>query len=317
MKHAFLVSIAIAALLAAPCAAQDATPAYRPPADIATLSGTIIADGSTNTGPITQTAAEDFSRIAPKVRISVDQTGSGGGFARFCRGETSLQNASRPISPAEIDACAANGVDYLQVTVGLDGVTLVVNPLLDVTCLTLDQAKALWETSSLVDSFSDLDPLLPDWPLSLYGPAPDSGTFQFFVEQVIGKDGDLRDDYQPSQDYNVLVNGIAYDAAGTGIIGYAYYDENRDDLRALAIDAGAGCVAPSASTIVNGDYAPLSRPLYVYVNVADLRRPEVREFVRYELAHAGELAGEIGYVAVPDVVAAADAAALEAAIAGS
>lgn len=313
-----VVPLALAALLAAPGAAQDAQmPVYQPPADIASLSGAIVTDGSTNTGPITQAAAEDFSRLAPKVRISVDQAGSGGGFARFCRGETQIQNASRPIAPAEIDACATAGVEYLQLTVGLDGVTLVVNPLLDVTCLTVDQAKALWEDGSPVHSFSDLDPAFPEWPLSLYGPAPDSGTFQFFADEVIGRNGDLRQDYQPSQDYNVIVNGIAYDQGGTGIIGYAYYDQNRDDLRAIAIDGGDGCVAPSAKTIMDGTYAPLSRPLFIYVNTAALARPEVREFIRFYLANAGGLAEELGNVAIPPQIAEADAAALESAIAGS
>ncbi|MGI9252654.1 MAG: PstS family phosphate ABC transporter substrate-binding protein [Thermomicrobiales bacterium] len=310
--------LAVAVSMAAPVAAQDGPVApYAPPADIASLAGNIVADGSTNTGPITQAAAEDFTRLAPKVRISVDQAGTGGGFARFCRGETQIQNASRPMAPAEIEACAAGGIEYLQFTVALDGVTLVVNPLLDITCLTVEQAKHLWEAGSDVHAFSDLDPALPDWPLSFYGPAPDSGTFQYFAEQVIGKDGDLRQDYQPSEDYNVLVNGVAYDQSGTGIIGYAYYDQNRDDLRALAIDPGTGCVAPSRSSIEDGSYAPLSRPLFIYVSKDALARPEVREFARFYLANAAELAPEVGYIAVPAETAAADVEMLNQAVGGA
>lgn len=318
-------SVAVAVLAATLAAggaglarAQDgAPPAYSPPSDIGSLSGAIVSDGSTNTGPITQAAAEDFAALAPKVRISVDQAGSGGGFARFCRGETTIQNASRPIAQAEADACAANGIAYLRLTVALDGVTLVVNPMLDVTCLTTAQARALWTEDSTVAAFSDLDPLLPDDALSFYGPAPDSGTYQYFTEQIVGKDGGLRRDYLPSQDYNVLVNGISYDAAGTGIVGFAYYDLNRDDLRALAIDAGDGCVAPSFQTIANGAYAPLSRPLSIYVNTADLQRPEVREFVRFYLANAAGLVADTGEIPVPAATASDAAAALEAAIAGA
>jgi len=313
-----LGAMAVALALAMPAAARQATPvAYAPPADLATLAGSIVSDGSANTGPITQAVAEDFSAIAPKVRISVDQAGTGGGFSRFCRGETDIQNASRLIKDEEIALCAESGVEFVELSVARDGITLGVNPTLPVDCLTTEQIRALWTLDSTIANFSELSPGFPDQDISLYGPAPDSGTFSFFVDEIMGKDGDLRGDYLPSQDYNTLVNGVVYDAGGIAVLGYAYYDQNRDALKALEVDAGDGCVAPTPETIRDGSYAPLSRPLYVYVSTASLARPEVREFMRFYVANAPALTAEIGFVPETDEIVREDAAELEAAIAGA
>jgi len=292
-------------------------PAFAQETDRASLSGEIVSDGSSTVGPITQAVAEEFAGEAPDVRTSVDISGTGGGFERFCNGETDLQNASRAIEEDEIALCEENGVEFTELEVAYDALTVVVNEENTfLTCLNTDALRTLWEADSAVTTWADLNPEFPAETISLYGPGTDSGTFDYFVETILGEDGEIREDFTPSEDDNVLVEGVAGDPNALGYFGYAYYIENEDSVNAVEIDGGNGCVAPSPETAQDGTYAPLSRPLYVYVNAASLERPEVQEFVRFYLEQAPELVGEVGYVASPDEVYAEDVEQLEAVIAG-
>lgn len=312
-------ALALAATLVLPWSspAQDSTPAaYTLPADLQ-LSGEIVSDGSSTVGPVTQAVAEEFAALAPDVQISVDISGTGGGFQRFCAGETDVQNASRPIEADEEAACAAAGVSYYAFQVALDGVTVVANPALAIDCLTVDQLNQLWAADSTVATFNELDPSFPDQAVALFGPGTDSGTFDFFTGVINGEEGASRTDYTPSEDDNVIVEGVAGEAGGLGYFGYAYFNENQDRLKAIAIDGGAGCVMPSLETIADGSYAPLSRPLFIYVNAGSLDRPEVQEFMRFYIASAQELVDDVGYVQSPADVYTEDAATLEANIAGT
>ncbi len=299
--------------------AQEATPIpYTPPANAGDLSGKIIADGSSTVGPITEAVTEEFNAVAPNVEVEVNISGTGGGFKRFCAGETDIQDASRPIKAEEEEACRQAGVNYYVFEVAYDGLSIVVNPANDfVECLTVDQLKRLWEANSTVDSWNDLNPDWPDKPVSLYGPGTDSGTYDYFVEAIIGKDGSTRTDFTPSEDDNVLVEGVAGDENALGFFGFAYYEQNQDRLKLVAVDGGNGCVLPSKETVRDLSYTPLSRPLYVYVKAESLTRPEVQEFMRFYLANAMELVDDVGYVDSPVEVYVRDQQKLEAAIAGA
>lgn len=280
--------------------------------DLSSLAGEIISDGSSTVGPITQAVAEEFAADATGVQVSVDISGTGGGFKRFCAGETDVQNASRAIKEEEAKACADAGVKYLEFEVAYDGLTLVVNENNEtVTCLDMASLTKLWQKESPAMTWADLNAEWPAEPIALYGPGTDSGTFDYFVETVLGKEGEIREDFTPSEDDNVLVEGVANDENAFGYFGYAYYVENEDSLNAVAVDNGEGCVAPSEETIQDGTYAPLSRPLYIYVSEESLARPEVQAFVAFYLDMAGELATDVGFVASPDDVYAADVTELE------
>jgi phosphate transport system substrate-binding protein len=316
-----LAGAALAVTLASPLAAfaQDATPApYTPSADVSSLSGEISIDGSSTVGPIVQALAEEFNGVAGGVQVPVGISGTGGGFERFCNGETDISNASRPIKEEEAANCAANGINYYEFQIAYDGITVVVNPENDfITCLTVAQLNQIWAPDSTVTNWSDVDPSWPAEPIALYGPGPDSGTFDYFTEAINGETDASRTDYNPSEDDNVLVQGVSGDTNALGYFGLAYYEENADSLKAVEIDGGNGCVAPSTETVRDGSYAPLSRPLFVYVKADSLSRPEVQEFVRFSLATAPAISGEVGYVASPDAVYVADQVKLEAAIAGT
>ena len=265
------------------------------------VSGTIDVDGSSTVYPITEAMAEEFGRsTGGKVRVTVGMSGTGGGFKRFCTGETQLSNASRPIKEEEKAQCAAAGVEYLELPVAIDGLAVVVNPQnTAVTCLTVDELKRLWEPGSTVNTWAQLRPGLPNEPIKLYGPGTNSGTFDYFTEVVVGKADASRGDYSASEDDNVLVQGVAGDRNALGYFGYAYYQENRDKLKAVQVDGGAGCVAPSPETVIGGQYQPLSRPLFIYVNRGALTRPEVTAFLRFYIDKAPELVPAVGYVARP------------------
>jgi phosphate transport system substrate-binding protein len=295
-----------------------ALPARAQETDLSTLSGEIVSDGSSTVGPLTQAVAEEFNAQAPNVQISVDISGTGGGFERFCAGETDVQNASRAIEEDEIATCAENGVDWYEFEVAYDGLTVVTNKENTwLTCMTTDQLKQLWQKESPAKTWADLNPEYPADTVNLYGPGTDSGTFDFFVETILGED-EIREDFTPSEDDNVLVEGVAGDVNALGYFGLAYYEANTDTLNAVAIDKGDGtCVTPSPETVQDGTYAPLSRPLYVYVKNESLQRPEVQEFVRFYLSQAPALAAEVGYVASPDEAYAEDMASFEDAISGS
>jgi phosphate transport system substrate-binding protein len=246
------------------------------------LSGTIKIDGSSTVGPFAQAAAEEFQAQNPGVKITVGQSGTGGGFEKFCNGETDISDASRPIDEEEeVPLCEKAGVDYKEVQVANDGISIVTNPDLAVKCLTTEQLKELWEQGSKIGSLSEIDPKLPDAELSLFGPGTDSGTFEFFTEEINGEEGNTRKDYQPSEDDNVLVQGVSGEAGGLGYFGFSYYEQNQDKLNLVSVDGGDGCVAPSNESISDGSYKPLARPIFMYPSTKALKRPEVKAFMDY------------------------------------
>jgi phosphate transport system substrate-binding protein len=246
------------------------------------LSGTIRIDGSSTVGPFAQAAQEAFQGENPGVRITVAQSGTGGGFEKFCAGETDISNASRPIDEEEeVPICDKEGVKYTEVQVANDGISVATNPELAVDCMTTEQLKELWQQGSKVKSLSEIDPKLPDGELSLFGPGTDSGTFEFFTEEINGEEGNTRKDYQPSEDDNVLVQGVSGESGGLGYFGFSYYEQNQDKLNLVGVDAGNGCIKPSMESIASGEYKPLSRPLFMYPSQEALRRPEVKAFMDY------------------------------------
>lgn len=299
--------------------AQDATPApYTPSEGASDLSGTIVADGSSTVGPITEAVAEEFASVAPGVQVEVSISGTGGGFERFCNGETDVQDASRPIKPEEAEKCAANGIEFYEFEVAYDGIAIVVNPENDfVTCLTVDQLKLMWQPENTATNWNQIDPSFPDQPISLYGPGTASGTFDYFTGNIVGEEGSSTTNYQPSEDDNQLVEGVAGDQNALGYFGLAYYEQNMDRLKLVAVDNGNGCVEPTTDTVRDLSYEPLSRPLYVYVNAEAIQRPEVQEFMSFYLGSARDLVADVGYVASPDDVYAADQAELQGAIDGT
>jgi len=258
---------------------------------------TILADGSSTVAPFTTRAAEDFKSEIPDVNVTVGISGTSGGFDRFCAGETDLSNASRPIKAAEQQLCAEAGIEYVELPVANDALTVVVNPENDwATCLTVDQLKAIWAPSSKVDSWRDVDPTFPDEPLRLYGPGTDSGTFDYFTDVIVGEEGESRPDYQASEDDNVTVEGVSGDKGALGYFGFSYFEENQDRLKAGEVDGGSGCVAPSVDSAQDGTYAPLSRPLFVYAKTSSLERPEVAEFLHYMIDNGAEIAEQAEFV---------------------
>ena len=246
------------------------------------VSGSIRIDGSSTVGPFAQAAAEEFQAQNPDVRITVGTSGTGGGFEKFCAGETDISDASRPIDEEEeVPLCEKEGVKYTEVQVANDGISVVTNPNLKVDCMTTDQLKQLWESGSKVKDLSAIDPKLPDTELSLFGPGTDSGTFEFFTEEINGEEGNSRKDYQPSEDDNVLVQGVEGEDGGLGYFGFSYYEQNQDKLGLVSIDAGDGCIEPSAETIADGSYKPLSRPLFMYPSGEAIKKPQVKAFMDY------------------------------------
>jgi phosphate transport system substrate-binding protein len=254
------------------------------------LSGTIKIDGSSTVAPFTQAAAEEFQGQNPSVKITVGTSGTGGGFEKFCAGETDISDASRPIEDDEIPICEKNGVGYKEVQVANDGISVATNPDLKVDCMTTKQLKGLWNEGSKVSSLSQLDPKFPDTELSLFGPGTDSGTFDFFTEEINGEEGVSRKDYQPSEDDNVLVQGVAGEKGGLGYFGFSYYEQNQDKLNLVGVDDGNGCIKPDADTIQSGEYKPLSRPLFMYPSTKALKKPEVKAFMDYVLENYQSIA---------------------------
>ncbi|MCF8529917.1 MAG: PstS family phosphate ABC transporter substrate-binding protein [Candidatus Nanopelagicales bacterium] len=245
-------------------------------------SGSVRIDGSSTVYPLTAVAAEDFQVANPGVRVTVGSSGTGGGFEKFCRGETDANDASRPIKDDEVANCEANGIDFASLTMAIDALTVVVNKDNDwATCLTTDQLAQIWSPESTVTNWNQVDPAFPDEPVALFGPGTDSGTFDYFTEEINGESGASRTDYTPSEDDNVIVQGVSGSKGGLGYFGYTYFEENADSLKALSIDSGAGCVAPSVETARDGSYTPLARPLFVYVSGPALQRPEVGNFFQY------------------------------------
>jgi phosphate transport system substrate-binding protein len=262
-----------------------------------TLSGTIRVDGSSTVGPLTEAAAESFQQQNPNVQVTVGISGTGGGFEKFCNGETDISDASRSIESDEAKACAANTIDYAEVQVANDGLTLVVNPENNwATCLTVDQLKKIWEKGSTIDNWNQIDPSFPDVALELFGPGTDSGTFDYFTGAINGEEGNSRTDYTATEDDNVTVQGVAGTEGGLGYFGLSYYEANADKLKVVQVDGGGGCVTPDTSTVQSGEYTPLSRPLLIYPSDSALTRPEVDAFIRYYIDNAETVAQQAQFV---------------------
>jgi phosphate transport system substrate-binding protein len=259
----------------------------------------IKIDGSSTVYPITEAVAEEFQK-SQKVKVTVGESGTGGGFKKFCRGEIDISDASRPISQKEIDACKEAGIQYIELPIAFDALTVVVNSKNDwVKTLTVDELKKIWQPGSSVKNWKQVNPAFPDKTMGLYGPGTASGTFDYFTEAINGKSKASRTDYTPSEDDNVLVQGVTGNVGGMAYFGLAYYEENKDKLRAVPVAAKAGSpgVLPSAATVMDGTYQPLSRPIFIYVNAtAAAFKPEVKAFVNYYLDNAPTLVKEVKYV---------------------
>ena len=285
-------------------------------AAVATLLGGVVAtsvasgqvvkvDGSSTVYPVTEAVAEEFQKIKKgAAKVTVGISGTGGGFKKFCRGETDVSNASRPILKKEMDDCKAAGIEYFELPVAFDALTVVVNPKNTfIKQLTVAEMKKMWEPGAQgkVTRWNQVNPAWPDAPMKLFGPGADSGTFDYFTEAVVGKSKSSRGDFTASEDDNVLVQGVARDVNGLGYFGYAYYIENKDKLKAVPIVNEKGQpVEPSMDAVLKGAYSPLSRPIFIYVNAKSLAKPEVKEFVEYYMKHSAKLAKEVKYVPLPD-----------------
>ena len=258
--------------------------------------GAVTADGSSTVGPYVTSAAEGF-RDESGTNVTVGISGTGGGFERFCRGETDLSNASRPIKDEEAAICEENGVEYVELQVANDALTVVVNKSNDwVACLTVEELNVIWKPGSTVENWSDVRADFPDEPLELFGPGTDSGTFDYFTDAINGEEGASRTDYQASEDDNVIVQGVKGTEGGLGYFGFSYFEENQDSLKALEVDGGSGCVAPSVDTAQGGTYVPLARPLFVYAKTDALARQEVEGFLRYMLDNETSIAEQAQFV---------------------
>ncbi|GIH29756.1 protein sphX [Acrocarpospora phusangensis] len=265
----------------------------------AALSGEIKIDGSSTVAPLTQAASELFGEDQPTVKIAVGTSGTGGGFEKFCAGETDISDASRPIKDEEKAACTAKGINFSELTVATDALTVVVpKENTWASCLTVDQLKKMWEPAAegKVMSWKDVDGKFPDEPLKLYGPGTDSGTFDYFTGEVNGEEGASRKDYSPSENDNDIVTGVVGAKGGLGYFGFTYFEENADKLTAVQIDSGSGCVAPSVEAAQNGTYTPLARPLFIYPSTAAVKRPEVASFLDYFVTNINTIAKDAKFI---------------------
>ena len=263
-------------------------------------------DGSSTVFPVTEAVAEEFQKAKKgKIKVTVGISGTGGGFKKFCRGETDIQDASRPILKQEMDACKGAGVEYIELPVAFDALTVIVNPKNTWSpSMTVAELKKIWEPAAQgkITNWNQVRDKWPNAPLKLFGAGADSGTFDYFTEAITGKAKSSRGDFTASEDDNVLVQGVANDVNALGFFGFAYYIENSKKLKAVAIDSGKGAVGPSEKAVLDGSYQPLSRPIYIYVSKKALAKPEVREFAEFYLKNAPKLVKEVKYVPLPDRV---------------
>lgn len=270
------------------------------------LSGKVLVDGSSTVFPISEAMAEEFQKANPNVRVTVGASGTGGGFKKFCNNETDITGASRPIKPSEVDLCKKGNVEYIEIPVAFDGLSVVVNPKNNfVECLTVPELKKMWEPAAQgkISNWNQIRPSFPNQRLGLYGAGTDSGTYDYFTAAIIGEEGQSRGDFTASEDDNVLVQGVATDTNGLGFFGYAYYVANKDRLKVVGIDNGQGCVLPSEQTISDSSYQPLSRPEFIYLKKSAASRPEVKALVDFYLAKENaNLISQVGYVPLPDSI---------------
>jgi phosphate transport system substrate-binding protein len=292
--------IPLALLLAASGCGKSDAPDATSGTPSAPLSGTIVADGSSTVFPIAEAVGEEFQREHPDVRVQIGTSGTGGGFKKFANKETDISTASRPIKSGEAEAASKNGVEFIELPIAYDGLSLVVHPENN-WCehLTVDELKRIWEPSSKIKSWKEVRAGFPDVPLKLFGAGTDSGTFDYFTDAICGEEGASRSDYTASEDDNVLVQGVAGEKGSLGYFGYAYFEQNKDKLKLVAVDPGTGPVAPSEESIVGGSYQPLSRPLFIYVRADAASRPEIAAFVDFFLTEGAALVKDVGYMPLP------------------
>lgn len=263
---------------------------------------TIQIDGSSTVFPLSEAVAEAFQQQTQgRVRVTVGESGTGGGFRKFCRGETHISDASRPITASEMATCRAAGIQYVEIPVAFDALTVVVNPSNPVRSITVQELQRTWrpEAQGNITNWRQINPSFPDLPLVLFGAGTASGTFDYFTEAIVGRSRSSRTDYTPTEDDNVTVQGVASNPGGMGYFGLAYLHENQSRLRGLAVDNGNGPVEPNVQNAENGTYAPLSRPMFIYVNAGALRRPQVQQFVQFYVNNAGRFATQVGYIPLP------------------
>ncbi len=267
-------------------------------------SQVITVDGSSTVFLITEAVAEEFQKANPGTRATVGSSGTGGGFQKFCRNETDISDASRPIKATELEACSKSGIDFIELPIAYDGLAIVVNPKNTwAASMTVAELKKLWEPAAQ-GKITRWNQVRPEWPnqeIHLFGAGVDSGTFDYFTEAIVGKEGQSRGDYTSSEDDNVIVQGVSGDVNALGYFGYAYYEQNKDKLKVVAVDDGdpangAGPIAPSPETVSNGTYSPLSRPVFIYPKVKALDRPEVKSFLEFYLDKGPALVREVGYI---------------------
>lgn len=307
MQRAWLVTGLVLAILATGCSVEDAETGRE-----------IMVDGSSTVEPITSRIAEAFEADFPDVRIPIKVTGTGTGMKEMIAGRIDIANASRQIKDSEREDCRKNGIDVVELKVAIDGISVVVHPENDwVDAMTVEQLHQMWAPGSTVEKWSDVNPEWPDEAISLFGPGEESGTFDYFTETINGEEDLITENYSPSADDNVLVTGVSGDKYALGYFGYAYYLKNKDKLKALSIsptDSLDDAVAPTPENIESGRYAPLSRPLFIYVRKSSLARPEVEDFVRFYLSEGQESVPEAGYVSLSPTDLKASQQALDAAV---
>jgi phosphate transport system substrate-binding protein len=300
----WLVVLAFASILAlgvAACGSSDEETGSA--ASGGDLSGTIRIDGSSTVAPLTEAMAEQFQAENPGVKVTVGTSGTGGGFEKFCAGETDISDASREIESDEVATCKKNGVGFEDVHVATDALTVMINPENPVKCLTVEQLADVWGPDSTISNWSDIPGVKEsyDETLSLYGPGTDSGTFDYFTESINGEEGVTRKDYNNvGEDDNATVKGVEGSPGGMGYAGFSYYTENEGKVSALEVDNGKGCVGPSVQSAQDGSYAPLSRPLFIYPSDAALQKPEVNAFIDYYLENVGAITEAVGFVPLTD-----------------
>lgn len=301
-----VISVAWAALGLAGCKGSDSD-AAKGTGEPAAKAAIIAIDGSSTVFPIAEAVAEEFGK-STGARVTVGVSGSGGGFKKFCRGETAISNASRPIKPSEVELCKENGVAFIELPVAYDGIAVVVHPKADwVESMTVDELKKLWapEAQGKITRWNQVRTGWPDREIHLFGPGVDSGTYDYFTQATVGEEHSSRGDFTSSEDDNVLVQGIATDETALGFFGLAYYTENAGKLKVVPIDDGKadngdGPVAPSLDTVANGTYQPLSRPLFIYISTKAAERPEIQKFVGFFLTKGPALVEEVGYIPLPE-----------------
>jgi len=291
-----VASVAVLAVGVAACGSSDDEASGSGGGD---LSGSIRIDGSSTVAPLTEAIAEEFQAENPDVKVTVGTAGTGGGFEKFCAGETDISDASRAIEPEEEAACKKGGVSYEDVHVATDALTVMINNENPVSCLTVDQLSAVWGPDSKLSNWDEIPGLSEEFDeeLALFGPGTDSGTFDYFTEEINGDEGATRKDYNNvGENDNATVTGVEGSPGGMGYAGFSYYTENEGKLKALEVDNGKGCVGPSVETAQDGSYAPLSRPLFIYPSESALKKPEVKAFVDYYLANVNSIAEAVGFV---------------------